>query len=448
MIGILILIVLTGCRAPTELGPEADLAKIDAGRVHITIADRLNAHALLPDVSMDAAEFRVHGAGVSGLAEGLSVDIVLTPTKRTQSLSLASGQWDFDCTAWNDDDPSVAVGGASASADVVIGQSTTVLLNCYPYEGTGAYDLQVGWAPDVLVDPSVEAELRGHGGTLYPVPVEMLSDVAAAGTLALEQGWYVAFTRLLDSGELSAGIVETARIAFGATTYADYFLDAVVMEGEIIIDVDWTSYGPLAVETDTPEGEVGLYQGQTQTVTITGADNDVDTSLAYGWYVDGAAVAVSSTPSYTLDSAEYEIGVTAYLSAIVWQSDGKRMGDAQWTLRVGDPATVNVAGTVRAMGSWPCGVTVEVRDDNFGLLTDVVILGISEGEDVPYEFSFIPAGDYYVRAYHDLDDNGAANSGDWVGYQGTDSNTPPPAPNVIIPHAPGVTYNVSGMEQL
>lgn len=305
------------------------------GTLSISVNDAVQEGRLfsvLPDDSLLADHYAIHGVGTSGQADGASFDLDISAAGGAADIDLLPGAWSLTAVVWNDDTPSIAVGSGAASTTIVIGVPASIVINCLPYDGSGTLNMHATWVPDVIASPSVEVEMVGWDSVSHTIPMTLASSVEANGTASLDDGWYVSFFRILDNGVLNAGIVRSVRMLANSTTHWSEYLTVNQLEGQVTLDPEWFPGLPLNLTTNPVEGEVNIYDGQTKTLAVTGADNDGGTSLVYAWYRNAAPIAIGTASSIVLDAADYEVGSMTYISCVVWQSNGQRAGDAQWTL--------------------------------------------------------------------------------------------------------------------
>lgn len=439
---LLALLVLAGCGLTIP-------GSGNGSSVRIVVADRVLAgsKSIMPPHSLVGDHYTVHGAGTSGQANGASFDLTITAAEGSASLNLLPGDWTVTATVFNAEP--LAIGEGTQSATIQVGVPATISITCLPYTGSGTVAASFSWVPDVLAVPQVETELVGFDSVTHALPVTLDSSTAAHGSLTIEQGWYSAFLRLKDNGVLSAGVVRALRVAAGQTTTWTEFLTVNQLQGSVTVDLQYNPGLPLNVATTPAAGNVSLYNGQQTTFTITGADNDAGTSLIYAWYINGQAAAVSTSNALTVSSSSYDVGTRVYVSAVAFQSDGRRAGDAQWTgLRSDmDPALYRVAGTI-GNGSPGSQIVVElIGADGASVLDRNVIPDATSV--VSFAFEMVPAGGYYVRGGVDLNHNGVLDEAgywQWYGYPGTHHVRPADfAANVTSPIADaGVRYNFTG----
>ncbi len=422
----LTLIAFLSCGLGVEPGGQTE-------ELTIVIGNLINSRSIMPGLDLDADHYDLHGDGMDGAAAGASFDLTVDATTPTVAINLLPGNWDLTATAVNAADTDI--GGGSDSVLIEIGTPATVTLDCFPFTGDGTFTMDLGWVPDILESPSVEVNLVDFGGTPTAVPMTLQSSVFADGTVDLEQGWYTLFTRILDSGEFSAGIVETSRIAAGATTAADYFLTVSQLEGGVTFDLTWTPYAELEVIADVAPGDLNLYLGDLFDINITSVDVDSGTSAIFVWYMNGSAVAIGTDPAFTIDIDDYEVGLSYYLSLICWQDDGARAGDAQWKILASDIALsqMNLEGMVAQPFAVAAAIDIEVLDASFAVQYSVTV-PLPNDQAVPWNIDGLAPGTYYLRAV--LTDQTYGK------YYGGTGNSPPGSPNITIPHSPGATFDI------
>jgi hypothetical protein len=292
------------------------------GALTVNLVDRVLAgRSILPADSLVADHYGLHGLGTSGQANGATFDQTVD-SKGTMTINLLPGGWTITATAFNA--AGLAIGGATATTTITVGSAATLDLPCLPYPGNGTLNGIFTWVPDVLAVPQCQVDLVNFAGTVFPMPITLDSSVAAHGTLQLNQGWYTGFERLLDNGVLSAGIVRSVRVGANMITNWSEFLTVNQLAGGITLDATWNGGPPLALSATPSQGASTLYDAQSITYKITGADNDAGTSLLYAWYVNGVGVAVGTQSSYTAQASSFSENSHVYLSCIVWQSNGAR----------------------------------------------------------------------------------------------------------------------------
>lgn len=393
---LLVVLVITGC----GLGPKT------TGTIEFALGNSIGSKAIMPGISLEVSGYHVHGLGISGQAASGTFDIDIG-VSGVGSIDVLPGMWTLTVTAMNEDDPPVAVGSATGDVPVVVGGSQTAHFDILPYTGAGTFNAVFSWIPDIIVSPSVEVELLKPGTPDVVTPVTMTQpgtmpagipegipiNCVRTGTTSLEQGWYVGFSRVLDNGVMSAGIVRTVRLAAGASTTWLEHLTVAQLQGILTFDFSWDPGRPLTVTSDQ-DYEIALYNGEDKTVTASCAD--ADGPIVFAWYLNGILTAVSNEDHRHLAAADYMAGTMNYLSCIAWQVDGKRAGDVQHKItRVDiDPALIEIAGTVTNVHN----VVMCVR-----LYTAAGLLfrqtANSSLSSVPFDFTALPAGNYYLAQY-------------------------------------------------
>lgn len=383
---------------------------------------------VLPGPSLNADHYAVHGQGTSGVATGTTFDLSITATTGTATIQLVSGGYTLTTVVWNTDTPSVTVGGSVDYVTVNIGTPQTIPITCVPYQGSGTLNITTGWVPDILANPGVTCGVEDFSGNVTPIPMQITSSVTAVGTATLNQGWYVGFQQITDSGMLDAGIVETIRILANASSLWNTFLTVNALQGNITLDVAWQPGLPLNLSMTPAAGSIGLYDSGPVTLTCTGVDTDAGTSAVYAWYKNGVLTALSSSNSLTLNPADFKENTISYISMIVWQSDGKRAGDAQYAVtRSPQNMDLTVSGIV---SSGTGTLQLDLSGESGTIDVNMTVSG-----PAPYHYSFVglPSGSNY-KLEHKTD-----NMSQWMFWvQGGN-----PSPNrsdgtlISIPHGGG-----------
>jgi len=441
---IMAIVSLSGCM------PAGGAAVGEKGSLTITIADNV-AKAIMPSGSLDAERYAVHGEGTSGQAAGIIFDIDIFPALPSASLDLKPGGWDIDVTVWNDDDPSVKVGSGYAFITVVSAQPQSVSITCLPNTGSGDLVIDLDWFPDVVVTPSAEADVKPYGGSVTPITMPLTSSTSADGTASLEQGWYTGALRIYDNNILSAGIVRTLRIAAGMTTTWTEYLIVSALEGQITLNVGYDPGPPLILNPDVPEGDIIAYTDITEIITIPEPVHDAGTTLVYAWYMNGVLTEVSLTNTFTVVANSYQTNVSYYLSAVVFQSDGNRAGNAQWKIikvELGS-GQLDLEGTVTIpqLGGTYYVLVLDADQNILATSPANVCMGVDTSFD--YLITDVPIGTWFLKAYQDTNASGIHELAETLfNYYGNVSKVRPPdfPANVTIPHDIGVTFDFTVYE--
>jgi len=368
-------------------------ANPSTGTLTIRLADSVlkGSRSVMPGVSLVGDHFAVHGAGVSGQADGTTFDMDITVSGGEASIELLPGGWTITATVYNAD--AMAIGEGSASATITVGTPATIAIDCLPYDGIGTVNAAFSWVPDVLAVPQIEAEIVGTDSVVHAIPMIPDSSVAAHGSLSAAQGWFIAFMRLRDNGVLSAGIVRSLRIAANASTTWTERLTVNQLQGSVTLDTSFAAGLPLNITASPSAGDAGLYDDASIVFTISDVDNDPGTIPVYAWYMNGQAVAISTSNTYTADAASFTLGSRAYLSAVVFQDDGKRAGDVQWVIvRQSTNPALDIHGAYHGAGGAATFTAVGMD------CSDVSItIPAEQGPDFEYFLSQLPLGTYKLR---------------------------------------------------
>ena len=383
-------ILIFSCGMPGT-GPETENSELT-----IRVVDNMLSRSIMPGISLDAERYAVHGAGTSGRALGATFDLDIFPGGGTATMNLLPGDWTITVMVWNDDDPSAAVGEGLANITMEVGVPQTIIIPCLPYEGEGTLNINLSWLFDVS-SPYVQAEVQTFGSSAVDFPMSVPVASSSSGSALLPQGWKIGFIRVYENdefGELVGGIARTLRIAANATTTWD---EVLTDRGEVTLGIDWQSGPPLILTTEPAGGEVILLPGETKTFEVTGADNDPETSLIYCWYVDGVATVLSTLPSFVLDSADYEISSQHYVSAAVFQDNGRRGADAQWIANMNPlpPEAYAITFDVDLPAGSNVAAEMSILNESFEVVATETKLGAGT---LTHTFVDLEPGNYYLKA--------------------------------------------------
>ncbi len=437
---IMAVVSLTGC------APAAGGIIGESGEITISIND-IVAKSIMPDGSLDAGEYLIVGTGTSGEATGSTFDVSIVPPAVSTSLSLKPGGWTIVTTVMNDDVPSVAVGGATTLITVVAAQPQNVSITCLPYSGNGNLVIDLDWFPDVVVSPSALAEMKPYGGTSVPIALPLTSQTSADGTASLPSGWYTGALRIYDNSILSAGIVRSVRIAEAMTTTWTEYLIVSALDGSVTIDISYDPGPPLILNPDVPEGDLVVYTDQSVTITIPEPDHDAGQGVVYGWYMNGVLTEISTVNAFTAAGNDYNTNTSYYLSAVVFQTDGARAGNAQWKITKVELGSgqLDAEGTVTIPALGGHYYVVALAADGVTVLAtspDYSVMVVDTSFD--YLIADVPIGTWFLKAFQDTNVNGIHDIGETrFAYYGNVSTTRPPdfPANAPFPHDIGFTFD-------
>jgi hypothetical protein len=213
-----LLVLLAGCPLPGSV----------SGSLTITVADAINAKALLPPISMDAEVYVITGAGPGGAAFSRSTD---GPAVTVDGL--AFGDWTVTVEARNAGD--TVIGRGVETATVHTGETTPLSVRVTPLPGDGALALEVTWPEAEVEVPSIDATLLSWDGNTTVPDFTREAGTARSSTTGLPAGYYTLALQLMDNRINVAGAVEVARIAEGQTTSGKYEFDRINAPGGTIV---------------------------------------------------------------------------------------------------------------------------------------------------------------------------------------------------------------------
>lgn len=376
-------------------------------------------------------EYRLHGIGIDGAAVGSTFDLVIPAGASSGNINLLTGNWTVQAIGWN----ATARIGASAVVPflVQVGMAQqNIPLVVIEDVGEGTFAVLASWLPDILLAPSITAEAVTFGGVSTPVVMTLDNSISAHGSVALQNGFYVGILQVYDNGVLAAGSVEALRIAAAQTsTWTAYYTVSQLEGGGIVFGPEFNPKNLLTLTTNLPEGTMEVYAGDPDLIfTVTGADFDGGQTGLYTWYRQGELIALSTSPSYTFPVASLEVGEWAFLSVAVWQTDGTRLGTANWGIVKSsvDPETLDLHGTMNTTTSSPNVIAIEAQAP-LAFWTDHVA---AVGTTLAYSWADLPAGVYEVRGFNDANGNHVWNVGET---QVTRSLT--------VPHDSGLSYDLT-----
>ena len=281
----------------------------------------LTTQTILPDVDTQPSRYLLRGSGPGGS----SFEVESTDGTATIG-GLTAGDWSLEAEGRNEGGFPVARG--QADVELGSGSTTVVTIAVTRVSGTGTLDIVTGWNADHTVSPSVQAQLTDGSG----LQTDLQLDVTAPGEARLSAtgvptGYHTLSLRLLDSGEVVAGVSESVRVLADAATsavlpfsdvnkvgapiritaaaftlawdpptdsgsvdaYRIYARSRGTYEWRLVTEVEAGSE-PKATVTDallpygTWELAVSAVGGGVETAKHTSMDDDADP--ATGWYVD------------------------------------------------------------------------------------------------------------------------------------------------------------------
>jgi hypothetical protein len=304
------------------------------GELRINLSDSMMSKQIMPESPLEADIYRVHGAGQDGYANCQSFDADVLATNPVLNIRLLPGNWQITVEVKNVQALTVGLGGPSYVL-VNIETPVTLFVHCYPYsDGPGHFSVAATWISGMVQAPAGIAQLIPSTG----VPINIPATVPpwnGGGTWSLQYaafpGWYVGRFSLYDGTTIVAGAADIVRIAYYQWTRWALNFTIEQLQGEATFGFDYTLVAPLTLEVSPAVGPIVLDKSDHETVLleVLGADFDASKTGIFWWYKNGELM--SDQTSNILVSADPMILPRTYnYSAICWQSDGTRVGSANW----------------------------------------------------------------------------------------------------------------------
>jgi len=373
LIVVLIVLLNTRCLQP---GTGTEGEGIEGAAMLIAINGGDLAKSIYPPIPIAITSYEVHGDGPSGQV----FDVTVGPGGSELVDGLKEGSWTVTALAKQEGGITLAEGGNTVP--VVVGVITPCPITCVEYAGIGGMDIVTNWSPTGLVaGPVVQSELKLSDGTETDISAEwvMGSDTAQYANAALDNGWYGLVFRVFSEGspEPSGGWATLVRILKDYTTtgVVDFTVNEVFGGLEVLIDLDM--YEDLGLTLSHPEGDIGVYIGTTENVSIT-----PDEAALIFYYVNGVQVAAAAAFDVVGDT--YEEGFSYNLNALAFSLDGKKAAMASWQIVKSDVPPGSLSGVVNSDQAGLTNVYI-YGPTQATLITTFAFVAVP---GVPYPFSF------------------------------------------------------------
>ena len=348
--------------------------------------------------------------------------VISANTSSWSSEDLLPGSYTIDLVAYNDDDPEIAIGDGSNTADVGVGSTAQVTVTVVEYAGTGSFDLDLAWEPAIITTPIIDGKLIDGQSVETVMVFSNVNPVAATAdslTEDLDNGWYANIVKVLDDTVLSTGYADVVRIASGYVTEADIFLHAVEGHGGIQILVDLDFFDPLHFTGAPVEGDIDIYQGQQIQFSVTEDDTIPFTGA---WYLNGDAVGTGD--NYTVAGASMFDGESYRLDFIGWSLDGEHAGAVHWGITKQETPLDSIVGSfVASAGGLNAQVQLYRGVESWVDTASVVTLTPPAATSFIF-FSLDPAEQFKLKVEEDTDGANGFSPGDYFEwYENTDSSS-------------------------
>lgn len=311
-------IVLVGCDQPYD-GVRAESGSL---RVSIGSGADLQPLTLLPDTSMDPAEYRLRGSGPSGASFETS-----TTGGVLDIHELRSGEWQIEVSAVNGEGLEIGYGGATVTVEA--GMMNEVAVSVRPLEGTGSLSLYVSWPAAEVQNAAIDATLTNRDGRSQSLLFESgTAGEASYSNGAIDAGYYSLVLQLRDGETVVAGAVETVRIVQDGHTQGTFsFDDLNHPTGDVDIVVTPEMDDPLEVELSGATEVLAYGSSMTPSASVNNAGS---AEVVYTWYLNGGFLADGQSLQFGADLA-----VGSYrLDVVAFTADGRRSGSVTHTFRV------------------------------------------------------------------------------------------------------------------
>ncbi len=298
-----------------------DLIPTESGSIRVS-AENAVSRTIAPDISMDVARYEIDGRG-PGEAQ---FNGHFLPGETFLAESLLFGTWTVELTALNEAND--VIGRGSSDCEVRSNETTVLIVEVLPIEGTGTLDLSFAWNPSLIDMPELRASLIPVSGETIDLDVVLDAPQGNATYRSdFASGYYTLILQLLDNGALTTGLVEVVRVVDSQVSSADIVFENINMPGgSIDINVDLALADPIQLTLENQptfmlSGDTVVYEPEVSNY----ADN-----LIFTWYVDGRAVdnAEQFSMNGTWGAGYHRLSVT------VFTPDGLRAGSAQHAVYV------------------------------------------------------------------------------------------------------------------
>lgn len=436
-VGIVALVIgLGGCASAPEK---------ETGSIEVTITDGVRPLYLPPPISMTVGTYQIDGAG----PDSESFSTVITGTS-TIIEGLLPGLWNLTVTAFNDEDPPVAIGDGAASVDVVIGEVTPVTVDVKEFSGTGSMSGTVTWEPDVVNNVFMQGELKDGAGVQTDLffNVDAPNCTATTSEPTVDVGFYSIINRLYDgdpllNGVLVGGFADIIRIISNFETVWSKHVFVQEATGGLEVNINLEILDPIVVNSDVEQGAVHLYNDKQLPITVS-VDPAVGAVIAT-WYVNGNQKAVDYM-TYTLNSVDFDPSDYPFqVDCLVWDTAGLHAGAAHWLLHREDvdQSQLEITGTFEVIDE---GYAWEVVVFDMDLNQVAIQSGSISVNPVSFAFAPLPAEDYYLRAWAERNPAMSNDNFEWYRYDDGEDigtyTTPPSGVDIVtLPHPVGTTYD-------
>lgn len=407
------------------------------GSIALAIDPHASIQTIDPPISMTAGSYDVTVSG------GPSPDQSFNTTDTDIVIDrLLPGTYTVAIIAMNDEDPAIAIGAGSNTAEVEIGLVNPVTVTVSEYTDTaGSLHLDLEWDPPVVSDPIWDLRTKNFTGTVTAMTLSNID--AVAGTAEADQagmavGWHAVIGELYDGTVKTSGFADVARIVNGRESSAYIWTAANAAEGGIQILIESDFFEDLDLEADLAESAaLEIYTGDEITITTSAGEAYVAT-----WYLNGAAVAVDEA-AYTLLATDLQEGNTYRLDVVAFSLDGKKAAAMSWSFLkvVLDPETNTLSGSVTVPLTFVTDPTFSGKPAIIELRKDGVAVAWSAATTLataakPFDFGLRFDGSWHVLYFLDNDGSGTYTSGDY-----RDNNA---YRYVTMPRATPFTFEIEG----
>jgi hypothetical protein len=330
-IAVMTALLFAACSSPV-VPPTNDQ---QTGSLLVSLTEDINTRMLAPPIDMMAASYKVTGVGPGGAAfSGTTTGASMTMA------GLVVGDWTIMVNASNT--AADIIGSGTASAAVMTGVTTEVMVNVIPISGTGSLTLMASWPEADVPLPTITASLTPMG-TQQSSPQSLdfvISGATASYTsTSVPNGYYALAFTLFSNGVEVTGAADTVRIVTGQTTSGIFsFTNVNNPGGSLIVTITTNLQNPLLVELSG--GEATQNYGDIQ--TFTASVSNYSDLVVYDWFVNGAKQTTTGS-SFSFGSG---VAVGFYrIDVIAYTADGTQAGSATQAVQVQSvgPALVNLA---------------------------------------------------------------------------------------------------------
>ena len=182
--------------------------------------------AMVPDDWTEPAYFELSGTGPKEEAFSGS-----TAEESIVLEQLIFGTWNISVAAYDSND--LLIGEGTEDVEILSEETTAITVQISPVIGIGRLMVDLAWNPDLLLNPSINAELVSGTGDMRPVDFSISGDGTALSEMAdVASGYYTLNIHLLDGETVVAGLSDVAKVMTGEVTTGSFTFEDINKPGQ------------------------------------------------------------------------------------------------------------------------------------------------------------------------------------------------------------------------